>query len=289
MALAALSACAGSPDRVRTASETGVVKIGKPYKIGGKTYYPKDDRDYREKGTASWYGPNFHGKPTANGERFDQNALSAAHRTLPLPSWVRVENLDNGREVTVRVNDRGPFAHNRMIDLSRRAAQLLDMQRAGVARVRVTRVYPDGTGGSVPEVRDAAPPLIVVAAADLSPAENVSDVMTADPPSESGNPSVTTVDVPAPKPASPELPAPATTGTIFVQVAAVSAMDRAVALAGALAGTGGIGPVFTETSPSGLVRVRVGPYSTLREAETMLAKLIAAGYEDARVVSGPIS
>ena len=154
----ALTGCGGS-GAVRDAgvANAGAVKIGRPYKIRGRWYHPKDDRSYRETGSASWYGPNFHGRPTANGERFDQNAVSAAHRTLPLPSWVRVENLNNGRQIDVRVNDRGPFAHDRIIDLSRRAAQLLGMERSGTARVRVTRIYPDGA--PLPPQMQAARPL----------------------------------------------------------------------------------------------------------------------------------
>jgi hypothetical protein len=101
------------------------VKIGKPYQVAGITYYPADEREYREEGVASWYGPGFHAGSTANGERYDQDDLTAAHRTLPMPSWVEVENLDNGRKLTVRINDRGPFARGRIIDLSRKAAQLL--------------------------------------------------------------------------------------------------------------------------------------------------------------------
>ncbi|WP_310474456.1 septal ring lytic transglycosylase RlpA family protein, partial [Sandarakinorhabdus sp.] len=110
------------------------VKIGKPYQVAGITYYPADDREYREEGVASWYGPGFHAGSTANGERYDQDDLTAAHRTLPMPSWVQIENLDNGRKLTVRINDRGPFARGRIIDLSRKAAQLLGVDRAGTAR-----------------------------------------------------------------------------------------------------------------------------------------------------------
>lgn len=109
------------PDK--TAS--GTYKVGKPYQINGVWYYPSEDYGYDETGVGSWYGPDFHGKPTANGEIFDQNGLTAAHRTLPMPSLVRVTNLENGRSIMVRVNDRGPFAHGRIIDLSRRSAQLL--------------------------------------------------------------------------------------------------------------------------------------------------------------------
>ncbi|MEQ9199951.1 MAG: septal ring lytic transglycosylase RlpA family protein, partial [Rhodospirillales bacterium] len=112
-------------------------KIGNPYQIYGTWYRPAVDYAYDETGIASWYGPNFHGKDTANGERYDMDALTAAHRTLPLPSNVRVTNLENGRSIIVRVNDRGPFSKGRIIDLSRKAAMQLDMIGAGTARVRV--------------------------------------------------------------------------------------------------------------------------------------------------------
>ncbi|MEX0928258.1 MAG: septal ring lytic transglycosylase RlpA family protein [Balneolales bacterium] len=93
-----------------------------------------------ERGEASWYGPNFHGKLTANGETYDQNGLTAAHRTLPFDTRVRVDNLDNGESVTVRINDRGPYAHGRIIDLSKKAAEEISMINSGVARVRITLV-----------------------------------------------------------------------------------------------------------------------------------------------------
>ena len=100
-------------------------------------YYPKVDYDYSEVGVASWYGPGFHGRSTANGEQYDMNDLTAAHRTLPMPSIVRVTNLENGRSIKLRVNDRGPFVGDRIIDVSRRAAQLLGFHIDGTARVRV--------------------------------------------------------------------------------------------------------------------------------------------------------
>ena len=118
--------------------EDPMYKVGNPYKINGKWYYPAIDYDYNEVGIASWYGPGFHGKKTANGEIFDQNEISAAHRTLPMPSIVRVTNLENGKILeNIRVNDRGPFAGNRIIDLSKKAAQELDFINSGVAKVRV--------------------------------------------------------------------------------------------------------------------------------------------------------
>jgi len=115
----------------------GRYQIGKPYTIRGKRYYPKLDPNLRETGYASWYGPNFHGRLTANGEVYDQYALSAAHPTMPLPSYARVTNLENGSSLIVRVNDRGPFSRNRVIDLSARAAELLGYTKQGVAKVKI--------------------------------------------------------------------------------------------------------------------------------------------------------
>ena len=127
-----------SAKRIGSWGDDPTYKIGNPYKINGKWYYPAVDYEYDETGMASWYGPQFHGKKTANGEIFDQNKISAAHKTLPLPSIVKVTNLDNGRILSeVRINDRGPFAKNRIIDLSKKAAEELGFLNQGVARVRV--------------------------------------------------------------------------------------------------------------------------------------------------------
>lgn len=117
-------------------------KVGRPYQIKGKWYKPAYQTDYDETGIASWYGDYFHGRDTANGERFDMNKVSAAHKTLPLPSYVEVTNLDNGKKLYVRVNDRGPFADGRIIDLSKEAARQLGFKDAGLARVRVKQVSP---------------------------------------------------------------------------------------------------------------------------------------------------
>jgi rare lipoprotein A len=134
----ALASCAGGERSGMGSSGTGMFKIGNPYTINGQRYYPKEDYSYNETGIASWYGPGFDGRRTANGEVFDTTELTAAHRTLPMPSLVRVTNLENGRSVVVRINDRGPFAAGRVIDLSQRAAQLLDFERVGTAKVRVS-------------------------------------------------------------------------------------------------------------------------------------------------------
>jgi rare lipoprotein A len=112
-------------------------QLGKPYKVRGQWFYPKEDPNYVKIGAASWYGDAFHGRLTANGEVYDMTHLTAAHPTMPLPSYARVTNTDNGHSVVVRVNDRGPFARGRVIDLSRRAAEMLDYKHAGVAKVKV--------------------------------------------------------------------------------------------------------------------------------------------------------
>jgi len=112
-------------------------KVGQPYKINGRWYRPRMVERYEKVGVASWYGSAFHGRPTANGEIFDMYEITAAHPTLPLPSLVRVTNLENGRSLVLRVNDRGPFVDNRLIDLSKGAARELGFERKGLAKVRV--------------------------------------------------------------------------------------------------------------------------------------------------------
>ena len=118
----------------------GVYRVGAPYVVAGRTYVPAEDPNYQAVGLASWYGDDFHGRMTANGEVFDLNGISAAHPTLPLPSYVRVTNLSNGRSIIVRVNDRGPFHGNRIIDVSGRTAHLLGFHASGTAWVRVEYV-----------------------------------------------------------------------------------------------------------------------------------------------------
>jgi rare lipoprotein A len=118
----------------------GSYKVGQPYRLNGKTYFPSENSAYRAEGVASWYGPDFHGRLTANGEIYDMRSISAAHPTMPLPSYARVTSLDNGRSIIVRVNDRGPYARGRLIDLSIGAAKALDFYGHGLAHVRVEYV-----------------------------------------------------------------------------------------------------------------------------------------------------
>lgn len=134
-----------SSSELKEPASNASVKVGEPYKVSDVWYYPRRDNYYDVTGTASWYGPDFHGKKTANGEKYDMNALTAAHTTLPLPSYVRVTNLSNSRSLVLRVNDRGPFVNDRIIDVSRRAAQLLGFEAKGTERVRVQVVQADGS------------------------------------------------------------------------------------------------------------------------------------------------
>jgi rare lipoprotein A len=154
----------------------GVYRVGKPYIVAGRTYVPEEVESYRSEGLASWYGRDFHGRQTANGEVFDMEAISAAHPTLPMPSYVRVTNLANRRSLIVRVNDRGPFHSNRVIDLSHKTAQLLGFKDNGVARVRVEYVGRAALEGSddsrlAATLRhgEPAPAPVLVASAGRSP------------------------------------------------------------------------------------------------------------------------
>ncbi len=148
---AMLASCVGSPEPRSAASRAPVYRapvsdnaprIGPTYSVGGRSYAPRDDSNYEESGLASWYGDELRGKPTANGERFDPDGFTAAHRTLPLPSYVEVTSVESGRTILVRINDRGPFHGNRIIDLSLGAARLLGTTGRGAHQVRLRRVYP---------------------------------------------------------------------------------------------------------------------------------------------------
>src|SRR3954463_601127 len=130
----------------------GTYRVGKPYTVAGQVYVPEEDVNYRAEGMASWYGDDFHGRLTANGEVFDMGSLTAAHPTLPMPSYARVTNVSNGKSLIVRVNDRGPYHGNRLIDVSNKAAELLEFKGNGIAKVRVEYVGrgPPGGGGARP-------------------------------------------------------------------------------------------------------------------------------------------
>lgn len=164
----------------------GIYRVGSPYVVAGRVYVPQDNQHYRADGVASWYGSDFHGRATANGEIFDADAITAAHPTLPLPSYVRVSNLSNGRSLIVRVNDRGPYAGNRIIDVSRRAAHLLGFTVSGTAWVRVEYVAAAAVEGSDDRVLEATlrqdEPAPVPGAVKLAATRIVPISMTTPPP-----------------------------------------------------------------------------------------------------------
>jgi rare lipoprotein A len=259
----------------------GTIKIGRPYTVAGITYAPRDDVMYAEEGIASWYGSDFHGKPTANGETFDMNEVSAAHKTLPMPSYVEVTNLENGRSLVVRVNDRGPFKPGRIIDLSRRAAQLLGFDSKGVARVRVQRVFPE----NAPEVLLAGRPGLPMPEAPRSMVPGAiptAEIVVAQLPPTLPARALET----APTPPAGERVLP---NGYFVQVAAVGDQDRAQVLSADLRRFGQVSVEAYNSTVGQLFRVRVGPYLSRDAAETILAQVKAAGYADARVLTPAVS
>jgi rare lipoprotein A len=291
LVLGLLAGCAGhkaAPSAMEGSGSEGTYKIGFPYNIDGVWYYPQVDYAYDQTGVASWYGEDFHGKYTANGEIFDQNALTAAHPTLPMPSVVEVTNLENGRSLRLRVNDRGPYVANRIVDVSREAARRLGFEGEGTAKVRVKILVPESmqvamaakrNGGDV-GVAAAAPlaaPRIPVAAAALPAAPSAAGVHLA------------AADVVAPPPAPAALP---TTGAsvprqgrqIFIQAGAYARVENATKVQMRL---GSLGRVMVEMAKAGgadIYRVRLGPFATRADAGKLLGSVVGAGFSDARVI-----
>ncbi len=300
LTLFALAACAETEFLVHTAKTVGSdqepapvgdYKVGKPYQINGKWYYPAEDYDYVETGIASWYGPKFHGKSTANGEIFDQNLITAAHRTLPLPSAVRVTNLENGRTIQLRVNDRGPFARGRIIDLSRRSAQLLGFEKNGTAKVRV-EILPDesrrlklaalnGKGGAVDQPQVASSPREVVVATPLPnsgrPVQQAANTATADTALPRGDAAIPVLSEKV------ELLPVSPTG-IFVQTGAFSKFENALRMRDRVYALGPTQISRFRVAGAELYRVRIGPLESVAVADATLSRLSGAGVEDARLV-----
>ncbi len=278
----------------------GAYKVGDPYQIGGTWYYPKADYAYRETGIASWYGPGFHGRTTANGEIFDQNALTGAHRTLPMPFMVRVTNLDNGRSIKVRINDRGPFKSGRIIDLSRRAADLLGFRRIGTAKVRVEVVEDESRALSVAalsaEAAELAPdaaPIVPVAVKDLpragdaaaratQPAMPAASQTALAVPRQSETPDRPLLLVPAPDGIVTTVPVQ--TSRIFVQAGSFTRIVNAHKLRARLAEVGKARIAQAVINQRRYFRVRFGPMGSVEDADRLLALLLDNGHADARVV-----
>ncbi len=280
-------------------------KIGKPYQIQGTWYYPKENYEYDETGIASWYGAQFHGRRTANGDTYDMNALTAAHRTLPMPSFVRVTNLENGRSLILKVTDRGPFARGRIIDISRRGSQLLGFQNSGTARVRV-QIMADKSRAVASRIRsgiqlaEAGSPITV----DRLPKPDVSTETLSPPPGGATRNNPPPVSVASRLPnettrettrlttgqtAAEEKAATVTQSSvrgtnIFVQAGAFSRYDNANKVRARLDSLGPvkISPILIKGMD--LFRVRLGPIGSVAEADKMLRVVTQAGYPNARIV-----
>lgn len=282
----------------------GVYKVGNPYKIDGEWYYPAEDENYDRKGIASWYGPNFHGKPTANGEVFDQNLVTAAHPTLPMPIYARVTNLENGRSLVVRINDRGPFVADREIDLSRRSAELLGYLKQGTAQVRVQYLRRAPLDGDVPDVQSVvaesgftAPPRQQasdrdnVIAAPTAPVQVASLTPTYPASAAAGTLLPTDMapipDTPAPAQSAPtpssNVAAPVLPGT-YVQAGAFANQANAEALKIQLSDLGPVDVNPINVNGTELYRVRVGPLQDPQAANSMLQQITGRGHTNARVV-----
>jgi rare lipoprotein A len=286
-----VSACAHGPRRanpnasaptVRSAQALDVAAIPEPvpreeprsaagnppfYEVAGHRYIVlASAAGYHERGVASWYGSDFHGLRTATGERYDMFAITAAHRTLPIPCYARVTNLSNGHSVVVRINDRGPFVANRIIDLSYTAALKLDMIRNGTAFVQVEALTP-------------ATPAATAALPVTTPAASAASVGV------SNVPAVTAPLEPAAS-APPQLAAPATaaSGHFYIQVGAYAQADNAHRAAQRLRDAG-LEHVFTlsPATDQPLQRVRIGPISSVQEFDQLIARLTALGFLGARL------
>jgi rare lipoprotein A len=259
LALVALAGCSSSP------APPGVYKLGQPYQVDGRWYYPEYAPDYDRIGIASWYGEPFHGRVTANGEVFDRGVATAAHPTLPLPSLVRVVNLGNRRELTVRVNDRGPFVGDRIIDLSQEAARQLGFERQGTTRVRVQFIRLADARGDPPRptLRHARAP---------APGSGV----------DARRPALPAV---APAPAPVAASAVAQCRGEFIQVGAFAEPARAQRVAAEMHALQAMPVSLLTPARDRLARVRLGPIADPAAASAALDRLKRSGFAEAYIVA----
>jgi rare lipoprotein A len=293
-----LAACSTTPPPENTVlipPNAGVYKVGNPYQIQGTWYYPHEQPEYDETGIASWYGPNFHGGRTANGEIFDENALTAAHRTLPMPVNVRVTNLENGKSIILRVNDRGPYAKGRIIDVSKAAAKLLGFWGQGTAKVRVTYVARADLGGGEPPPSETPPE--IANAVPAAPTDKIATSTLGIVPGATVAPPVPLPALPLPPVSTPPIAIAETQPTGEVEHVSVPAVTHMYVQAGAfnslananrlkdrfaVAGDLVISPI--DRGGQRLYRVRIGPFDDVSLADAALARLTGAGSTDARIV-----
>jgi len=277
---------------VNNTQSQGTFKVGNPYKIFDKWYTPQEDYNLIETGIASWYGPNFHGKLTANGEVFNQNDLTAAHRTLQIPSIVRVTNLENGRSIIVRINDRGPFKRGRIIDLSKRAAEILDFKNQGTAKVRiqvlekesraVAEVAKRGESTRGTEIilnKKGELPSQHPTQVTLEPIQEISPIID----NASLKPAER-IDLPFSDMNVKNIPVPDT--QIYVQVASFASPDNATDFVKKLSHVGESNINITKSIVNGqeMPRVRLGPLNNVANADRLLARLSDKGYNNGIII-----
>lgn len=245
-----LGAC-GSARSYDPSTASPAYKVGKPYKVSGKVYHPKAEPNYDRKGLASWYGSKFHGRKTANGDVFNMNALTAAHTTLPMPSYVRVTNLDNGRRLILKVNDRGPFVGNRLIDVSRRAAQLLGFEKKGVTQVRVQAV--NGPRAKVPKqyIAEEQPSPQQIKVAAIPEKNRKQDLANK---------------------------------TIYIQIGAYSDQRNAEKVVRTIKHISDSRLEKIDLNGENLYRVRTGPHLSVELAEIILGRILSLGHNTARII-----
>ncbi len=273
MVCALIPACGGSKQSggeshtyssAARSENVGIYKVGNPYYVSGVRYVPVEDHDYDQIGIASWYGSKFHGRRTANGEVFDMNLMTAAHTTLPMPSMVKVTNLQNGRSVVVRVNDRGPFVDDRIIDMSRQAARELGFEKQGTTKVRVQYQGPAVGAAGKPDV----------AKQDLMPLDNLPEPAPL-PQKTASLPPVTS----SPLPEVPSAFGPA----IHIQLGAFASSDNAARLQATVSKFHAAQVNQAMIKDQTLFRVRLGPFATVEQANVIHAQLLEAGYSGARI------
>lgn len=276
-----LAACASVSERRgdeaqgRQVAAGGIYKIGTPYEIEGEWYYPMENTSYDSTGIASWYGPKFHGRRTANGEIFDMDLLTAAHPTLPMPVRAKVTNLENGRTVVVRINDRGPFAKNREIDMSRRAADVLGFKDQGTAKVRVQYLGRAPLYDSLGRLIRRKEPDRFIAEKPVTPKEDRKVIAAPVQPVV-----VRTTDgrrIAKPVPNVEEK-------RYAVQVGVFSTRENAEALQERLKDFAPIKIVEVKMGGATLYRVKMGGANIRADARSTLERLVAAGHTDAVII-----
>lgn len=271
----------------RQTSSGARYKVGDPYQVNNVWYYPERNLNYDETGIASWYGDKFAGKATANGEIFNPDLVSAAHKTLPMPSVVRVTNLENGRSLVVRVNDRGPFISTRIIDLSEEAARLLGFRRNGLARVRVQilaeeslRLEREAKRGNFPLLgsQSAVPKPETTAA--VVPSVSLSTNATKKKPAET----VSSIDLISSNRVTDVIELHPVDTDIYIQVGTFDELGNAEVVLKRVRPIGRTDISSFDDDGRLIHRVRIGPFSDIHNADEALHQVMDNGYRGAKII-----